>query len=282
MASWSAVASGNHAVTTGTTHLFVDVVALPSGVSVGQAAPSNYYGVGLLRLGFRGSYRSAIPIDAFATLIDVPADTDIVAWHVFSPGSVTVTEYPSGATPPPGGFVQDSFTDVDGTAVSAHTPEHGGAWGSPNTDLFISGGKATSTDYPDSSEFNFGTPPGDGNYSVSCDIVCQYSTATSAMVWARQAAGLNGYAGRLSGDGSVSIFRDYFTELASGTLAGFTLGTTYRLMLKCSGTDLSLSVDGVELLTITDSTYADGDCGFGMTGGNIGAWTFDNFEADAP
>jgi hypothetical protein len=281
MASWSGIGSGSHALTAGTTHVFVVVNVVPPGVSVGNASPPNYYGVGLVRVGFLSQWRGAVPIDSLDWMIDIPADADNFAWNILSGGAVTFTEYPSGATPPPGGFVQDTFTAADGTALVDHTPDIGGAWGPVGSDMGITGGVATSVAESDSADFNLATPPDPANYTVAADIVCAYASPTSAMLWARQASGLTGYAVQLSSDGGIDLYRDYFTVLVTGTLTGFTVGVSYHVVLTVNGIDISVSVDGTTILTTTDTTYSTGDPGFGVRGGNPGAWTFDNFQATA-
>jgi hypothetical protein len=212
-------------------------------------------------------------------MIDIPADADTLAWNILSGGAVTFTEYPSGATPPPGGFIEDTFTAPDGTALVDHTPDIGGAWGPVGSDLTISGGKATNSAESDSADFNLATPPDTGNYTVEADVVAVYASPTNIQLWARQASGLTGYALQLSSDGSIAILRDYFTALVSGAVTGFTVGTSYHLKLTVNGINLSVSVDGTTILTTTDSTYTNGDPGLGCRGGNTNSWTFDNFLA---
>jgi hypothetical protein len=282
MASWSAIGSGSHALTAGTELLFVDINTLPAGVSSGNANPTNYYGVGLVRVGFHGSYRHPVPVDSFTTLIDIPSNADVVAWSVFPDGALTFTEFPSGATPPPGGFILDTFTDTDDTLLVDHTPDTGGAWASPDNDLVILGNKATTNVFGDCHDFNLAPGPDDGNYTVEADVVMQYDTHTQVQLWSRWQSGTNGYIGQLDGDGGIAIKLGLFTNLVTGTFGPPVIGTSYHLSLRANGVTLTLSIDGTVLLTTTDTTYASGGVGIGISGGNEGPWTIDNLQATPP
>jgi hypothetical protein len=72
--------------------LFVEVIVFGSGISTGMAIPTNYYGLGLLRLGRRGAYHPPIPIDAADQVIECPPGIDTLGYSLLTTTSIRVTE----------------------------------------------------------------------------------------------------------------------------------------------------------------------------------------------
>jgi hypothetical protein len=94
MAAYTNLAgAGNQALTSGTTHLFVDVTIFPQGISTGRGIPTNYYHVGLLRIQFHGASYPVIPIDAAQQIIQLPQASDAFGWSLEPQAAITVTEY---------------------------------------------------------------------------------------------------------------------------------------------------------------------------------------------
>lgn len=79
-------------LSTGVTGLFVDVLVFGAGLSSGNAVPTNYYGLGLLRIGWHGSYYPVIPIDAASMFIVVPDKADGLGYSLLTTTSIRVTE----------------------------------------------------------------------------------------------------------------------------------------------------------------------------------------------
>jgi hypothetical protein len=92
MAVFDLSGGGVQALTDGVTGLFVDVLVFGNGISTGNAIPVNYYGLGLLRLGWHGAYRQVIPIDAATMFITCPSLTDALGYSLLTVTSIRVTE----------------------------------------------------------------------------------------------------------------------------------------------------------------------------------------------
>lgn len=92
MAVYTLSGSGAQALTSGTGKLYISMVTLPSVLSAGRASPTNYYDIGLLRLGDHGSYYPAIPIDAHDMVVAVPAQVTALGYSLFGAASIQVTE----------------------------------------------------------------------------------------------------------------------------------------------------------------------------------------------
>jgi hypothetical protein len=111
MASYTLTGMGTHAVTSGTTRVWLSVSTFADGSTIGAAYPANYYHLGLLRFAEEGGYRPAFPIDAASMVIDVPPNTDAVGYSLAPGTTITITE---GGPPVSPGFML--HTTLDGTA----------------------------------------------------------------------------------------------------------------------------------------------------------------------
>jgi hypothetical protein len=80
------------ALSPGTKKLFVHIVSFPLSFRQGNATPTNYYDVGLLRFSFQGAVYPTVPIDARDQLVLVPQDADALGFSVFGSALVRVTE----------------------------------------------------------------------------------------------------------------------------------------------------------------------------------------------
>ena len=92
MAVYTLLGSGIQGLSSGVAHLFVEVLVFGAGISTGMAIPTNYYGLGLLRLGWHGGFRPVIPVDATTMYITVPDPTDELGYFLFTSTSIRVTE----------------------------------------------------------------------------------------------------------------------------------------------------------------------------------------------
>jgi hypothetical protein len=92
MAVFDLSGGGIHALTPGTTHLFVQVLVYGAGYSTGLAVPTNYFHLGLLRLGVQGGFYPVIPIDAPEMRIDCPVGATDIGYSLQTTTSIRVTE----------------------------------------------------------------------------------------------------------------------------------------------------------------------------------------------
>jgi O-glycosyl hydrolase len=112
------------------------------------------------------------------------------------------------------------------------------------------------------------------NYTVSVDVDLQQAgtvkligrAGTQSRPQSRQA----GYEFRIGDNGAWTLGeRDTggtLTTLANGTATALGLGRWHRLSLSMRGSGITAQLDGATLRTVTDTTYASGQAGFGVVG----------------
>jgi glycosyl hydrolase family 59/ricin-type beta-trefoil lectin protein/glycosyl hydrolase family 59 (putative galactocerebrosidase) len=135
-----------------------------------------------------------------------------------------------------------------------------------------------------SSPYTIGGNLGWGNYSVSADVLLQQPGAVQIMgrVGTQASfapANFNAYYFQVSNTGAWSIVRNTTggaTTLASGTTTALGTGTWHHLSLTLNGSSISGAVDGTTAGSVTDSTFAAGMIGLGMSGYQTGQ--FDNLS----
>lgn len=74
------------------TRLFVTVTVFGPGYSTGRSAPTNYYHLGLLRLGVQGAYFPSVPIDGASIVLDVPPGVTSLGYSLTPGTAITVQE----------------------------------------------------------------------------------------------------------------------------------------------------------------------------------------------
>lgn len=125
MAVYDLSGSGVQLLSPSITRLFVEVLLFPVGYSIGRATPTNYFDVGLLRVGVSDAYERVIPIDADHMFIDLPAGATSLGFSCFDSTVIRVSE--SFPVPPPGAgetflpssYVPDStFLDTTDTSLN--------------------------------------------------------------------------------------------------------------------------------------------------------------------
>lgn len=98
----------------------------------------------------------------------------------------------------------------------------------------------------------------------------------SHLLVARAQGAQRGYAAGLGANGKAIILKNDFGYI---TLAecdfDWTLGTTYELEVSCIGNQISLSINGLQLLKVTDDTFHHGMFGCGSC--TMGRTSFGNF-----
>jgi hypothetical protein len=187
-------------------------------------------------------------------------------------------------------FASDVFTDVAGTTLGGHDAN----W-LLITSYAISCKTNGSAVYPTAfgnSAYRYAATPPAADYSVSLDVVLQSGTGPV----------LGGPIGRASSSAATFYHAQYnvsagawrlwksvagtFTQLGSDVSQSLTTGTPYRCKLEMIGTAIKLYVDGVQKISVTDSSIsAAGYPGLrmGQSAGSVGGTTglqLDNFSAD--
>lgn len=214
-----------------------------------------------------------------------------------SAGPLTITDPTGGGTvtitvvdPSASLSVTDSFTDTDGVAITAHTPDTGGTWSlHPSS---VSGAAAIiatnriRANHSGDNIFYHSNDPATPDYIVEADL----------RVLTLVAGNLVGVHGRCSTSVKTNYFFGYSTDSAwhlfknvSGSftdLGSFSqvlsTSTTYHIKLEMLGSTINGYVDGVLRITATDSAItAAGKCGIWMQGAitNSTGIHLDNFTA---
>lgn len=177
-------------------------------------------------------------------------------------------------------FLSDSFADTDATLLTAHTGEAGATWtahpvyaATPRPTITANGvyfpalpqclvasGSPPNADYFVEMAMDFKTVVGTLNVGPAGRI----DPSVNTMYWARYHSGNLG-------------FELYKTVANTTTILGeivpyaFPTGTTHVLRLTMVGSVISLDVDGVNLITVTDTAItAAGKAGF-RAGGTVNA-----------
>ena len=174
------------------------------------------------------------------------------------------------AAPAHAQFANDTFTEptID-TVLSSHTPDSGGAWVqhgsytgvltvSQATDRILGDGIALGVYYHNAS-------PATANYTVAADVVvssnaaasypgvtCRTSTSADTMYrgWYDQ-PNTRWVMDKIVAGGAAVTLGTPFTQTLSNS-------TTYNMVLRCDGDQISLNIDGgsVEIPAVTDTAIA--------------------------
>ncbi len=203
-----------------------------------------------------------IPEDAGTNntyVVEVTA-TDAASHATSQTITVTVTDAVEGGA----SFLVDSFTGTNGTALTAHSPETGGAWSaqsgytpSPANDIQNNRMRAGSS----TGVYRNAAAPPSADYYVECVLdFLTTITADNIGVTGRAAAAANTfYFARWSQSaGGFQLFKCVAgtnTQLGSTYVSAFTSGSrTIRLTM--TGSSIVMSIDGVERVSVTDTAIA--------------------------
>lgn len=172
-------------------------------------------------------------------------------------------------------LVNDTFTDVEGALLEAHTSDSLHEWTQhPQTTrgLVVSSNRVLSTGGSNDGFYMSTFLPTEADYNAVCDVVVNNDTGSSdrASVLARfDASAESGYQARWRG-GSTDEWQirradaGVYTTLSSFAQA-LTVDSTYEMTFELRGTSLKLYVDDVLRCETTDSTYTGaGKVGIGL------------------
>lgn len=156
-------------------------------------------------------------------------------------------------------YISDTFTDTNGTAIASHTPNVGGAWNVSGA-ITITSNQLICGQFGSGHPYNSTTSMASADYEVLADVV-----------WAGAADGnadMAGVIGRFNTAASDYYFAYYNTtgaawhlskaisgsESSLGTSAmAYVQGQTHTLTLRMQGTTITMLVDGVSLVSVTDT-----------------------------
>jgi len=187
-------------------------------------------------------------------------------------------------------FTNDSFTDTAGTLLENHTGETGAVW--TKNPVFSAGSIAITA---------AGRIRGNGTNGVYCESAVPASADydVEADLYVATNADAAGISGRLSTSVATHYLFDYeaggtfnlFTVVNGSTLnetsftIALTVGQTYRMRLSLRGTRISCYVNGVMVISITDTNIAGpGRAGVLMTTATTDTvgYQLDNFTGSIP
>jgi hypothetical protein len=162
-------------------------------------------------------------------------------------------------------FVTDTFTAADGTALTSHTGELGATW---TLHPAYAGGAEIKSNRVWGSTAGGSTitvmmasgAPGSADYDVLCDVYAQTGITDVEM------GGVVGRAHATNDDGYHAFYYSgaggwRLDKLVGGSrttldlfVAGITQGVTYALKLEMRGSAIKVYVDGVQRISVTDSS----------------------------
>ena len=164
------------------------------------------------------------------------------------------------------GFVVDTFTDTDGTLLDAHVGEMGATWTKHPSyatgEMVINdvNGARPNTDAPAYAAYFASGVPASADYDVFADVPVLSSGTGSYRLLARVDPSVNTmYQLIWTSTGNMSMGKlvaGSFTEIVAATAipGGLSNGETYRMRFGLVGTTLKGYVDGVEVISVTDSS----------------------------
>ena len=126
----------------------------------------------------------------------------------------------------------------------------------------------------DSDAFSLLGDPTWSNYTVKVDVNLQQAGTAELLgragTQARPQGNQNLYKFRVGDNGNWSIVKNYSngnsTTLASGTVNALGTGSWHTLGLTFQGTQITATVDGATIRTVTDGTFLSGQVGIGVVG----------------
>lgn len=191
-----------------------------------------------------------------------------------------------------GVIFQDSFTDTNGTALTAHTPDTGTGWteeentGSGNQEIQSNHVQSSDAETEVRHIYSAQPNPANTDYEIELTAVNASSSSTSPVfLVARFADTNNYYSAGVYGDGTFKIFKKVsgtVTQLAtsSGSISD---GDTIKFTV--DGTSLDISKNGTSQASVTDSDLSSaGKAGFGLGNAWVSSdgittfWHLDDFS----
>lgn len=163
-------------------------------------------------------------------------------------------------------FYTDTFTGTNGTSLSAHVPDLGTGYtvvAGSGVEAKLNGSNKLdiSTDVGFYDYLVTGVTPPTADYTVEADFTALSSPTSGLFLITRgftTTGNLNGYIfGYWSGYGQYRLYRyDNSSPTQLTTAAGSITAGAHVWKMTISGTTITCNVDGTDVITFTDSTYA--------------------------
>lgn len=170
-------------------------------------------------------------------------------------------------------FVNDTFTDTEGTAITSHTPEVGGAITLVPDAWPAGGAEIASNRVRDNNGliglFKYAATPGDEEYDVEAVVRCVTATGEVAICGRIDSGGFC-YLLRINVSGEVRLyyFNGGFTNIGDINYSWSpSINTDYTFKLEIRNATKKVFLGGVEIITSNDNTISSaGQAGFFFNG----------------
>ena len=158
-------------------------------------------------------------------------------------------------------FVNDNFTDTDTTDLSAHTADSGATWTKRGgSALTINSNSLAAAASGESDGYYSSATPATADYEVQASFHSDNSSGVTPAIALRMATGAaTGYIVRYGG-GTWQLYSvDAGAESGIGSYTGDSLtnGNPRTVVLKAAGSTISVTIDDVERIAVSDSTVTD-------------------------
>lgn len=221
------------------------------------------------------SYGNAVNVTALSGFITIPAVTSRVRARAnFQDGTKSPWSISSALV---GVFLNDTFTDVDATIITSHSPETGGSWVvqngfAPASPSYINSNRVVCA--TTSGIYYNNSTPNNANYYVEgvIDFLTDLATDNIGIMARSQGSSASTYyfVRWSKAAGSWGLFKrvaGVITAIGVTTADTFLSGSR-TVRIDCNGTTISASVDGIQFTSATDSAIAT--AGFaGIVGGVV-------------
>jgi hypothetical protein len=158
-----------------------------------------------------------------------------------------------------GASVVDTFTDTDATALVDHTSDSSHTWtlqGGPP--LYITGNKMVAGSSGESGHTYSSFVPTDADYTVYATFALDSSSGVTPMIGGRASTSANTWYGVRYGSGTWYLYSIVDgSESSIGTYVGDDPTTPEVVELIMNGTTISVEINDVERISVTDSSISD-------------------------
>lgn len=181
-------------------------------------------------------------------------------------------------------YVQDTFTGTNGTNLTSHTPDVGGAW-MIGTGIKIQSNRIRCDNFAGNRTYNAATPSS-ANYDVSADVFffgAGPPTGNRVGVAGRiNDVSSNDYLAYYDGDAAgwklVKTLSSVETQLGSTYAMAYVQNQTHTVGLRCKGSVITMFVDGAPRVSVVDTGItAKGNGGVDMQDVAAQCLDIDNF-----
>lgn len=157
-------------------------------------------------------------------------------------------------------FANDNFTDTDTTDLSAHTADSGATWTKRGGNaITINSNRISAAGSGESNGYYSSATPANADYEVEAIFHSDNSGGVTPAICLRMATGAATQYMLRYGGGTWQLYEvsaGAETSIGSYTGDSLTNGNPRTVVLKAAGTTISVTIDTVERISVTDSTIS--------------------------